>query len=65
MQGAAPAGDNRIYLRAQPAGYGSASEVVRVVEGEDVQIVWKLTKPAKRRGPVQRGGGIGVWQLPG
>ncbi|MFN3240674.1 MAG: hypothetical protein ACE37K_04090 [Planctomycetota bacterium] len=61
----APAGENRIYLRGQPDGYGSASEVVRVIEGEQVQVVWKLGKPKMRKRAAPRGGGIGLGQLPG
>lgn len=37
----APAGRNRIYLRAA-GGYDEPSEFVQVVEGEEVAVEWKL-----------------------
>ena len=42
----APAGKNRIYLRAA-MGYKEPSEFVQVVEGQETEVVWEVT--GKRR----------------
>lgn len=44
----APAGRNRIYLRAA-GGYSEPSEVVTVVEGQETKIEWNLQPPAQKR----------------
>lgn len=55
----APAGTNRIYLRAQPDGYGTRMENVHVVEGRETEVTWRLDKaPPAPRG--RRGGGIDI-----
>lgn len=44
----APAGANRIYLRAA-GGYSEPSEVVTVVEGQETKVEWKLQPPPSKR----------------
>lgn len=44
----APAGQNRIYLRAA-MGYNEPSEYVTVTEDQDTEVVWKLVLHGKRR----------------
>lgn len=44
----APAGQNRIYLRAA-MGYNEPSEFVTVTEGQDTEVVWELVLHGKRR----------------
>lgn len=44
----APAGQNRIYLRAA-GGYSEPSEVVTVVDGKETQVEWKLQPPPPQR----------------
>ncbi|MBK8095983.1 MAG: carboxypeptidase regulatory-like domain-containing protein [Planctomycetes bacterium] len=43
----APAGTNRIYLRAA-GGYAEPSEEVVVVEGQETQVVWQLDRGGRR-----------------
>ncbi|HZN37812.1 MAG TPA: carboxypeptidase-like regulatory domain-containing protein [Planctomycetota bacterium] len=44
----APAGKNRIYLRAA-GGWSEPSEVVDVVEGEETKVEWKLRKAGRKK----------------
>jgi hypothetical protein len=44
----APAGSNRIYLRAAK-GYSEPSEVVTVVEGKETAVEWRLRPPPQPR----------------
>lgn len=43
----APAGNNRIYLRAAN-GYNEPTETVAVKEGQDTEVVWQLHRPDRR-----------------
>lgn len=44
----APAGRNRIYLRAA-MGWSEPSEFVEVIEGQEKEVVWKVSKGKPRR----------------
>ena len=44
----APAGVNRIYLRAAGDGYSEPTENVQVRDGEETQVEWKLTRGPRR-----------------
>lgn len=45
----APAGVNRIYLRAAGDGYGEPTENVEVRDGQETPVEWKLTRGPRRR----------------